>query len=39
MCHTSVRGKSMEFVLVPGTAQNLQLILLLLGQPLVNYHH
>lgn len=28
----------MELVLVPGTAQNLQLVLLFLGQQLVNYH-
>lgn len=40
MCHTSVRGKSVEFVLVPGISQNLQpILLLLLGEPPVNYHH
>ena len=38
MCHTSVRGKCMKLVSVPGTTHSLQLILLP-GKLSVNYHH
>lgn len=38
MCHISVREKWMELVLMPGTAHNLQLMLLL-GHLAVTYHH
>lgn len=38
MCHTSLRRKWMELMLVSVTVHKLQLILLL-GQLAVNYHH